>query len=83
LKDYIAKRAVAVAEYIIKNKTTVRAAAKLFNVSKSTVHKDVSERIARLNPEIHKRVKTVLDLNLDCRHIRGGEATKLKYRLKP
>jgi putative DeoR family transcriptional regulator (stage III sporulation protein D) len=82
LKDYINKRVIAVTEYIIKSKATVRVTAKIFNVSKSTIHKDVSERIAELNPEMHKRVKAVLDLNLDCRHIRGGEATKRKYRFK-
>lgn len=69
--------------YIVKNKATVRAAAGCFNISKSTVHKDVSERLKQLNPILYSEVKKVLDNNKAQRHIRGGQATKQKYlRLK-
>ena len=73
------ERAIELGEYIIENKATVRGAAKKFGVSKSTVHKDVSERLRKLNPIIYKKVKAVLDVNKAQRHIRGGLATKNKY----
>ena len=73
------KRACDLAVYIIENRTTIRAAAKKFGVSKSTVHKDVSERLRRLNPELYFEVKAVLEKNKQERHIRGGKATKEKY----
>ena len=68
------------AEYIIENKATVRAAAKKFCISKSTVHKDVTERLKKINPSLCTDVKEVLDLNKAQRHIRGGLATKRKYK---
>jgi putative DeoR family transcriptional regulator (stage III sporulation protein D) len=80
LKGYIEERAVELANYIIDKKTTVRAAAKKFGISKSTVHKDVTERLARINHELADSVKAVLEENKAERHIRGGEATKAKYQ---
>jgi len=82
LKDYIEQRAVELAEYIIENGATVRAAAKKFHISKSTVHKDVSYRLKTINPSLAKKVHIVLDENKAERHIRGGMATKEKYRKK-
>lgn len=79
MKGLPEERAVAAAEYIIENKTTVRAAAKQFGVSKSTVHKDVSERLAKISPGLYRDVKSVLERNKLERHLRGGEATKQKY----
>lgn len=79
MKDYIEERVLTLAEYIIENQATVRDAAKKHNVSKSTVHKDVTERLAMLDACLAKKVKTVLDVNKAERHLRGGMATKLKY----
>ena len=79
MKGLPEERAVAAAEYIIENKATVRAAAKQFGVSKSTVHKDVSERLAKISPGLYRDVKSVLERNKLERHLRGGEATKQKY----
>ena len=79
MKDYIEKRAVELAEYIIENNSTVRAAAKKFHISKSTVHKDVSERLIKINPALAEKVHKVLEENKAERHIRGGLATKEKY----
>ena len=76
------ERAVELGEYIIENKATVRATAKKFHVSKSTVHKDVAERLKALNPQLYGKVKQVLDVNKQERHIRGGMATRRKYRNK-
>ena len=78
-KFYIEERAVDLAHYIIDTGDTVRGAAKKFGISKSTVHKDVSER---LNPALFLEVRTILDENKAERHIRGGMATKLKYSRK-
>ncbi|HNW04426.1 MAG TPA: sporulation transcriptional regulator SpoIIID [Oscillospiraceae bacterium] len=72
-------RAVQLAEYIIEKGATVRSAARAFRVSKSTVHKDVSERLRKLNPVLYAEVRAVLDRNRAERHLRGGMATKLKY----
>lgn len=80
MKDYIEERALEIAKYIINSKTTVRDAAKIFGVSKSTVHKDVTERLPRINPAVAMQVKEVMDKNKAERHIRGGRATKLKYQ---
>jgi len=80
LKDYIEERALEIAKYIIKEKATVRQAAGVFGVSKSTVHKDVTERLPKINPLIADMVKQVLEQNKAERHIRGGKATKLKYK---
>ncbi|MBP5582245.1 MAG: sporulation transcriptional regulator SpoIIID [Ruminococcus sp.] len=72
-------RAVMLGRYIIENKTTVRAAADHFGISKSTVHKDVSERLRTEDPVLYARVKDILEINKQERHIRGGLATKRKY----
>jgi len=80
VKDYIEERAMEIAEYIITEKATVRQTAKVFGVSKSTVHKDVTERLPKINPLIANQVKRILDKNKAERHIRGGKATKMKYR---
>lgn len=79
MKDYIEERALDIADYIINKNATVRQTATIFGVSKSTVHKDVTERLPRINPTIAGRVKWVLDTNKAERHIRGGKATRLKY----
>lgn len=73
-------RAVMLGQYIIENKATVRSAAKKFGISKSTVHKDVSERLQKENPSLYAQVKDILEINKQERHIRGGMATKMKYR---
>lgn len=80
MKGYIEERAIELANYIIEKKTTVRAAAKKFGISKSTVHKDVTERLVRVKPDLADNVKQVLEENKAERHIRGGEATKAKYQ---
>lgn len=79
MKDYIEERAIELARYIIENNSTVRATAKIFNVSKSTVHKDVHERLTKINPVLYEHAKTILEQNKAERHIRGGMATKKKY----
>lgn len=78
----IEERAVNLAHYIIDSKDTVRGAAKKFGISKSTVHKDVSERLCKINPVLASEVREVLEENKAERHIRGGMATKLKYSHK-
>ena len=78
----IEERAKVLATYIIETKSTVRQAAKKFNVSKSTVHKDISERLQKVNPSLAIEAKKVLEINKSQRHIRGGMATKLKYESK-
>lgn len=75
----IEERAVNLAQYIINSKDTVRGAAKKFGVSKSTVHKDLTERLTKINPALSRDVRQILDENKAERHIRGGMATKLKY----
>lgn len=80
MKDYIERRAIEIAEYIINTESTVRQTAKKFGVSKSTVHKDVTERLPKLNPPAASEVKRVLLKNKSERHIRGGTATRLKYK---
>lgn len=79
MKDYIEERAAELAQYIIENNATVRSTAKIFNISKSTVHKDVHERLKKINPSLYQGAKAVLDKNRAERHIRGGMATKEKY----
>jgi putative DeoR family transcriptional regulator (stage III sporulation protein D) len=79
LKDYIEERAVEVATYIIETKATVRQTAKKFGISKSTVHKDCTERLMRINPTLARQARAVLDVNKSERHIRGGMATREKY----
>ena len=78
-KFTIEQRATKLAHYIIETKATVRSAAKKFGISKSTVHKDVSDRLLKINPILAKEVREILDENKAERHIRGGMATKLKY----
>ena len=80
MKGNIEERACDLALYIIENKTTVRAAARQFDISKSTVHKDLSERLAVINPALYQQVKAVLEENKAERHIRGGIATRKKYK---
>jgi putative DeoR family transcriptional regulator (stage III sporulation protein D) len=80
LRNNIEERAVLLGRYIIENRTTVRAAAKKFGVSKSTVHKDLSERLERIDRVLYLQVKEVLDFNKAERHIRGGLATRRKYK---
>ena len=72
-------RAVILGEYLIEHNATVRAAAKEFGISKSTVHKDVSERLRYIDPELYEKTRKILNFNLSERHIRGGIATKEKY----
>lgn len=79
MKGYIEERAMELAQYIIDKKTTVRAAAKKYGISKSTVHKDVTERLQQINAVMANDVRNVLEENKAERHIRGGQATKAKY----
>ena len=79
MKDYIEERAISIANYIIDSNATVRQTAKAFGVSKSTVHKDVTDRLMQINPNLAKQARCVLDVNKSERHIRGGLATKEKY----
>ena len=79
MKTIVEERAVELGEYIVENKTTVRATAKKFGISKSTVHSDVSSRLRKTNPSLYNEVRKVLDTNKAQRHIRGGQATKEKY----
>lgn len=80
MHEYIEERVVEVANYIIENGATVRQAAGRYGISKSTVHKDVAERLAYLDPAMAAEVRRVLQRNKDERHIRGGHATYLKYK---
>ncbi len=80
MKGNIEERACGLARYIIENRTTVRAAAAKFGISKSTVHKDLSERLPTFNRPLYEQVKAVLDENKAQRHIRGGIATRRKYK---
>jgi putative DeoR family transcriptional regulator (stage III sporulation protein D) len=80
VKGYIEERAREIAYYIIENNATVRQAAKHFGISKSTVHKDVTERLMQVNPALAKEARKVLDVNKAERHIRGGLATREKYQ---
>ena len=79
VKDYIEERAVEIADYIIETKATVRQTAKKFGISKSTVHKDCPDRLQQINPSMARAVRSVLDVNKQERHIRGGMATREKY----
>jgi len=79
MKEYIERRVYKICDHLLETGCTVRSAAEFFRVSKSTVHKDLTERITELNPEIARQVKEVLEYNLSERHIRGGEATRKKY----
>ncbi len=79
MKDYIEERAIHIAGYIIESNATVRQTAKVFGVSKSTVHKDITERLIVINPSLAAEARKVLNINKSERHIRGGLATKEKY----
>lgn len=76
----IEERACELAAYIVENRTTVRAAAKKYGVSKSTVHKDISERLKYINRPLYKQVQEIMEINKAERHIRGGMATRRKYK---
>ena len=83
MKSYIEERAIEVANFIIKSNSTVRETAKRFGISKSTVHKDITDRVEKIDPELARSVRRVLEVNKAERHIRGGMATREKYlRLK-
>lgn len=82
MKDYIEERAMNIANYIIENNATVRQTAKQFGISKSTVHKDVTDRLMQINPSLAGQARKVLDINKSERHIRGGMATRRKYMEK-
>ncbi|MBS6195418.1 MAG: sporulation transcriptional regulator SpoIIID [Clostridiales bacterium] len=79
MKDYIEERAIEIASYIIEKRATVRQTAKKFGVSKSTVHKDVTDRLLQINPSLAHEARKILDVNKQERHIRGGLATREKY----
>lgn len=79
MKDYMVERIYEIASYILETGSTVRACAEKFRVSKTTVHKDMRERLPLLNPEKARQVSRVLDVNRADRHLRGGEATRKKY----
>ncbi|MBE5946122.1 MAG: sporulation transcriptional regulator SpoIIID [Lachnospiraceae bacterium] len=79
MRQYIEERAISIGQYIIDNNATVRQAAKQFGVSKSTVHKDVTDRLEEIDSNLAKEARKVLDINKSERHIRGGLATKEKY----
>ncbi len=79
MKDYIEDRVYEIAEYIVRTGCTVRACAGVFRVSKSTVHKDMTERLPAMNLSLAEQVRAILDVNKAERHIRGGLATKAKY----
>lgn len=80
MKGAVEERAMQLGEYILENRATVRAAARKFHISKSTVHKDVSDRLQVINPQLYSEVRRILDINKAQRHIRGGIATRRKYR---
>ena len=80
LSDYIRERAIAEEKYVIEKQTTVRATARAYNVSKSTVHKDITEKLSKIDFALYEEVEKILQLNKSERHIRGGEATKRKYQ---
>ncbi len=82
MHDYIKERTLKVAEHLLETRKTVRVIAKDFGVSKSTVHKDLTERLPLINPALAKEVKEVLDYHKSIRHLRGGEATRRKYKEK-
>lgn len=82
MHDYIKERTLKIGHYIIETRNTVRTIAKEFGVSKSTVHKDLTERLPEINQDLANQVKEILDHHKAIRHIRGGEATKIKYKRK-
>ena len=80
LHTNIEQRACDLAVYIIENRATVRSAARQFGISKSTVHKDLTERLEKVNPGLYRQVRKLLEINKAERHIRGGMATRRKYK---
>lgn len=80
MHDYIKERTVKIGRCLVETRNTVRTIAKEFGVSKSTVHKDLTERLPEINPELANQVKTILEYHKSIRHLRGGEATKVKYK---
>lgn len=80
MRDYIRRRVIDIGQYIVTTSATVRQAAIVFGVSKSTVHKDVTERLPSIDKQLAKKVKKILDQNKAERHLRGGEATRRKYK---
>lgn len=82
MHDYIKERTLKIGLHIVETRRTVRTIAKEFGVSKSTVHKDLTERLPEINPELANQVKEILEYHKSVRHLRGGEATKIKYRRK-
>jgi putative DeoR family transcriptional regulator (stage III sporulation protein D) len=80
VQEHIKKRALEIGTYIIESSSTVRQTAEVFGVSKSTVHKDVTERLPQINKQLSAQVKNILENNKAERHIRGGEATRRKYK---
>ena len=79
MKSEIVERTIKCAEYIVENKATVRETAKVFGIGKSTVHADLRKRLAVLDEELYKKTSRILEINLEERHVRGGESTKKKY----
>lgn len=82
MHDYIKERTIRIGRSLVEKRHTVRAIAKEFGVSKSTVHKDLTERLPEINPELAQEVKLILEYHKSIRHLRGGEATKIKYKHK-
>lgn len=80
MQEYIRRRVLEASAYILESAATVRQAAQVFGVSKSTIHKDMVERLPRINPQLALQVRNILEMNKAERHIRGGEATRKKYR---
>ncbi|RLL42925.1 sporulation transcriptional regulator SpoIIID [Oceanobacillus piezotolerans] len=83
MHDYIKERTVKIGKHVVETRKTVRTIAKEFGVSKSTVHKDLTERLPEINPELANQVKEVLEYHKAIRHLRGGEATRKKYKIEP
>jgi len=79
--DYIKERTIKIGNHVVETRKTVRMIAKEFGISKSTVHKDLTERLPEINPELANQVKLILEYHKSIRHIRGGEATRQKYKL--
>ncbi|MBE3553883.1 MAG: sporulation transcriptional regulator SpoIIID [Thermicanus sp.] len=82
MHDYIKERTLKIGLHIIETRRTVRSIAKEFGVSKSTVHKDLTERLPEIDPALANQVKEILEYHKSVRHLRGGEATKIKYHRK-
>ncbi|MEN1967704.1 sporulation transcriptional regulator SpoIIID [Lentibacillus sp. N15] len=83
MHDYIKERTIRIGKYVVETRKTVRTIAKEFGVSKSTVHKDLTERLPEIHPELANQVKDILEYHKSIRHLRGGEATRKKYKVEP